>query len=145
MTDIEQKMTLRFYSYPMIERLNENYLKYAGKGTSKNAFITDLIIRGLDDLEDEKQPESKKILTLRKLAESIDKLDKSLNATMEFLNVNAQMNTNERKVTLKLLSCIYEMTKALIECENLDAEDIESGFYDELPLRLKKVLYDLKF
>lgn len=145
MTDIEQKITLRFYSYPMIERLNENYLKYAGKGTSKNAFITNLIIRGLDDLEDEKQPESKKILTLRKLAESIDKLDKSLNATMEFLNVNAQMNTNERKVTLKLLSCIYEMTKALIEYENLDAEDIESGFYDELPLRLKKVLYDLKF
>ncbi len=140
------KMTLRLYNQKFINRLNDAYEASGERFESKNHFLTELIKRGYEELAREQrlrggssrtehtEIESSVILQIHELVGELYLYNKR-----QVEEIVARFGISE-----KLMTSIYNMLIAILNDERISTKQVEEGFYDELPNRLKKELEKIR-
>ena len=136
MQNFEVKYTIRLYDPTLISELANQFEKEAATYRNKNEFFTHIIELGLNANRKGKQkaktPQDEK-----------DNQYALLRSVFDYMAV--QFKTLYIKLCLiEHLTCAtYNIANALNNGETLFTEKIESGFYDDVPTRYKKILDDL--
>lgn len=135
MNHFEVKCTIRFYNTALITALNKQLEKDAGLFRSENEFLNHLVERGLE------------VHVKEQSAKESHEEQGDLYALMlkVFSNISEQIKKlHAQETTLEYLLCsVYHIVAALNNGETLFSEKIESGFYNNTPPWLKKIIDDL--
>jgi hypothetical protein len=137
MQNFEVKYTIRLYDPTLISELANQFEKEATTYRNKNEFFTHIIELGLqanrkDGKQKAKAPQDEK--------SNLYPLIRAM-----FNHMAVQFKTLYVKLSLleRLNAATYNLAVALNNGETLFNEKVESGFYDDVPTRCKKILADL--
>lgn len=126
---------LRIYDSHLIEKLNENYK--AKRYESKNHFLNELIAIGLERKENLDGIKQKHEWKETLLGESIRVLSERI-ASLEMYTQNQFRHFYAlNEVNHAVTSALYSLCIATNAGYSLSDQDINSGYYDTLPIRFE--------
>lgn len=132
MKDSLREIMVRIYDSRIINRLDDMWNTVESLYTTKNTFIVDLLIRGLESAESER--ENKKLLfesgnifkELKRLTSLIDRVvDLGVENYKESFIVGKENQT--------LISRLYHLIFQLAKDKGISIEKYNDGFFDGLP------------
>ena len=140
------KMTLRLYDQKLINRLNESYEASGERYESKNHFLTELIKRGYEELAQEQGLRNKSDRTEHSNVESniILQIHELVGELYLYNKRQVEEIVSRFGISEKLMTAVYNMLIAIVNDERISTKQVEEGFYDELPNRLKKELEKIR-
>ena len=131
-SDTLKEMMVRIRDSRIIERLDNLWLKYKRLYTTQNQFIVDLLVRGIENAENElanvkEMKESGNIFTeLKRLAGLIDRfVDVGYEHYKESFVVNKENQT--------LISRLYDVVFRIAKEKGISIENYNKGIFDGLP------------
>lgn len=139
---MNEQYTIRVYDTRLVSKVEELYKNCRDIYTSKNPFMVDCLVRGMEQIEkdlfgtsktdniDELYNEVK--LTIKKLDNLLKLCEKSAKETIANIQINQ-----------RLLSCNYNMLLGLSEEKPKSKEEVDGGWCDNLPSRLEEVFEEL--
>ena len=139
---MQEQYTIRVYNSRDVERIEKLFKKCQDKYRTKNPFLVDCIMRGMEDIEKEFFG-VRKIETLTEMYNEIEKTLKKVDELIKMSRKNANENLSYLRVISKLLSSNYNMLIGLSTDCPKQKEYIEAGLYDDLPERLSVILEEL--
>ena len=139
---MQEQYTIRVYNSKDVEKIEKLFKRCRDIYRTKNPFLVDCILRGLEDIEKEFFG-MKKIETPTEIYNEIEKTLTKLETLIKLSEKSAKENMVSLKVISKLLSCNYNMLIGLSTDCPKQKEYIEAGMYDELPERLSEIFEEL--
>lgn len=139
---MQEQYTIRVYNSKDVERIEKLFKKCQDKYRTKNPFLVDCVMRGMEDIEKELFG-VRKIETLTEIYNEIEKTLKKLDELIKMSRKNTNENLSYLRVISKLLSSNYNMLIGLSTDCPKQKEYIEAGLYDDLPERLSVILEEL--
>lgn len=142
MKDSLREIMVRIYDSRVINRLDDMWDSMKSLYTTKNMFMVDLIIRGLESAESER--ENKKVLfesgnifkELKRLTSLIDRVvDLGVENYKESFIVGKENQT--------LISRLYHVIFQLAKDKGISIEKYNEGFFDELPENFEDITQSL--
>jgi len=142
MKDSLREIMVRIYDSRVINRLDDMWDSVKSLYTTKNMFMVDLIIRGLESAESER--ENKKVLfesgnifkELKRLTSLIDRVvDLGVENYKESFIVGKENQT--------LISRLYHVIFQLAKDKGISIEKYNEGFFDELPENFEDITQSL--
>lgn len=139
---MQEQFTVRVYDSKLVNKINSLYKQCRDVYATKNPFLVDCIVRGLDSLEKDFFG-VKKIESLNALYDEIKLTIEKLNTLIKATEKNSKENLANLSVNQKLLSCNYNMLLGLSENNPLKRDFVEAGLYDNTPERLEEILEEI--
>lgn len=131
-SDTLKEIMVRIRDSRIIERLDNLWLKYERLYTTQNQFIVDLLVRGIENAENElanvkEMKESGNIFTeLKRLAGLIDRfVDVGYEHYKESFVVSKENQT--------LISRLYDVVFRIAKEKGISIENYNKGIFDGLP------------
>jgi len=124
--------TIRIYQSSTIERLKTKWKEYSNLYSNQNSFIVDLIVRGLESLEDEDN-------NLKSLKESgnifaeMKRITALLNRVIDVGYDNYKESYVIGKENQTLISRLYHVVFRLASEKGISADIYNTGALDSLP------------
>ncbi len=132
MKDNLREIMVRIYDSRIINRLDEMWENVKSLYTTKNMFMVDLIIRGLESEENER--ENKKLLfesgdIFKELKRLIALVDRVVDLGVENYKENFIIGKENQTLISRLYHVIFQLAKE----KGISIEKYNDGFFDGLP------------
>lgn len=139
---MKEQFTVRIYDTKIAKKLEKVFEENKDVYATKNPFLVDCVIRGLETIERDLAGQ-KKIENITDLYDEIKLTIDKLNSLIKLCEKNAKETMANLAVNQKLLSCNYSMLLGLSEDVPKKTAYVEAGMYDNLPERLADLLEDV--
>lgn len=132
MKDNLREIMVRIYDSRIINRLDEMWENVKSLYTTKNMFMVDLIVRGLESEENER--ENKKLLfesgdIFKELKRLIALVDRVVDLGVENYKENFIIGKENQTLISRLYHVIFQLAKE----KGISIEKYNDGFFDGLP------------
>ncbi|MCM1556936.1 MAG: hypothetical protein NC087_05320 [Anaeroplasma bactoclasticum] len=138
MKDTLLKLTVRLYDSTVINRLDTLWEQVNKIYSVKNAFICDVLLRGIESLENE-QANVKEMI---KSGNIFNELKRLTNMLSRFVDVGYEHYKESYVVSKEnrtLISRLYDIIFKIAEDKGISIDDYNDGLFDELPENFEAV------
>lgn len=142
MRKAKEQFTVRIYDSKELDKINQAYEKSKRNYSSKQSFLKECLLRGIDNVMKE-QGLTNKIVDIEELFDEIHKTFENLQRLITMSEKNAKENIANLTVNRKILSCNYNMLLGISDDSPKDKDFVESGMFDDVPPRFVKLLDDI--
>ncbi len=139
---MNEQYTIRVYDTRLVSKVEELYKNCKDIYTSKNPFMVDCLVRGMEVIEKDLFG-TKKTDNVEELYNEVKLTIKKLDSLLKLCEKAARESIANIKINQNLLSCNYKMLLGLSDNNPEPREKVESGMYDNLPARLEEVLEEV--
>lgn len=134
--------TVRIYDTTLVNKVDEIFKKCKDIYPTKNPFLVDCILRGVETIEKDLLGE-KQIESIADLFDEIHLAIEKLEKLTKLCEKNAREIIANLTVNQKLLSCNYNLLLGISEDSPKKKDFVEAGMFDDLPTRLAEFLEGL--
>lgn len=134
--------TVRIYDTTLVNKVDEIFKKCKDVYPTKNPFLVDCILRGVETIEKDLLGE-KQIESIADLFDEIHLTIEKLEKLTKLCEKNAKEIIANLTVNQKLLSCNYNLLLGISEDSPKKKDFVEAGMFDDLPTRLAEFLEGL--
>jgi hypothetical protein len=158
MKNLEVLHTLRLYDGDFIAKLGTLMAREKTRYRNKNEFLTAVLKQGFESYtaaanKTDAKPNTTAFLSTASIAENSDGMTAIDNAS-DIYRLLTEMNDYMimqfkalalyQEINQKMLAAIYRMQLAIAGGEKVATKTVETGFYDDLPARFDKIIYNIK-
>ena len=126
------KLTLRIYDSSVIKRLNTFWQSVSRLYPSKNSFYIDILLKGLETLEQE-TTNTKILLNDNNICTEINKISQNLNLLQKQCKITYKDSFISNRENQVLLTRLYHMLGQLIQDKGIPIDAYNKGIFDNLP------------
>ncbi len=126
------KLTLRIYDSGVIKRLNSFWQNVSRLYPSKNSFYIDILLKGLETLEQETN-NAKTLLNDNNIGTEINKISQNLNLLQKQCKISYKDSFISSRENQVLLIRLYHMLGQLIQDKGISIDAYNKGIFDNLP------------
>lgn len=132
MKDSIREMMVRLYDSKVIDRLDDLWLKHERLYTTKNSFICDLLLRGIESVENElanvkeMQKDGNIFKEMKRLTSLLDRF---VDVGYEHYKESYVIGKENQTLISRLYDVIFRMAKE----HGISIENYNDGTYDTLP------------
>ena len=126
------KLTLRIYDSNVIKRLNTFWQSVNRLYPSKNSFYIDILLKGLETLEQE-TTNAKILLNDNNICTEINKISQTLNLLQKQCKISYKDSFISSRENQVLLIRLYHMLGQLIQDKGISIDAYNKGIFDNLP------------
>lgn len=126
------KLTLRIYDSSVIKRLNTFWQSVNRLYPSKNSFYIDILLKGLETLEQETN-NAKTLLNDNNICTEINKITQNLNLLQKQCKITYKDSFISNRENQVLLIRLYHMLGQLIQDKGMSIDAYNKGIFDNLP------------
>ncbi len=126
------KLTLRIYDSGVIKRLNSFWQNVSRLYPSKNSFYIDILLKGLETLEQEAN-NAKTLLNDNNICTEINKITQNLNLLQKQCKISYKDSFISSRENQVLLIRLYHMLGQLIQDKGISIDAYNKGIFDNLP------------
>ena len=126
------KLTLRIYDSGVIKRLNSFWQNVSRLYPSKNSFYIDILLKGLEALEQETN-NAKTLLNDNNIGTEINKISQNLNLLQKQCKISYKDSFISSRENQVLLIRLYHMLGQLIQDKGISIDAYNKGIFDNLP------------
>lgn len=127
-----RKLTVRLYDSKIIERLDELWLSHTRLYRNKNSFIVDIIIRGIESVENELS-NIKEMYDSGNIFKELKRLTSLMDRVVDVGYENYKESFIIGKENQVIMSRLYNMIFQLAKEKGVSVDKYNAGFFDELP------------
>lgn len=137
-----EQYTVRIYDTSLSNKIDEIFKKCQSLYSTKNPFIADCILRGVEAIEKDLFGE-KKIQNFKELFDEIRLTIEKLEKLTKLCERNTKDILANLEINQKLLSCNYNLLMGISDDNPKKKDFVEAGLFDDLPERLVNYLEDI--
>ena len=126
------EMMVRMYNSNSIERLNAKWKEYQSLYSNRNGFMVDLIMRGLESLENEDR-NFKELKESGNIFSEMKKITSLLDRLIDFGHDNYKESYVIGKENQTLISRLYHIIFRIAKEQGISADIYNTGALDGLP------------
>lgn len=139
---MNEQYTIRVYDARLVSKVEELYKNCKDIYTSKNPFMVDCLVRGMEVIEKDLFGTSETD-NVDELYNEVKLTVKKLDSLLKLCEKSAKESIANIQINQRLLSCNYNMLLGLSEDKPKSKEEVDGGWCDNLPARLEDVLTEL--
>ena len=139
---MQEQYTVRVYDKRIVDRIEKLYKNCKDIYSTRNPFLVDCITRGAETIERDLFGAGKEN-SISGIYEEIHITVKKLDNLLKICEKSAKEGLANLSITQKLLSSNYNMLLGLSDNKPCRKDEVEKGYYDDLPDRLSEVLEEV--
>jgi len=139
---MNEQYTIRVYDTRLVSKVEELYKNCRDIYTSKNPFMVDCLVRGMEVIERELFGTSETD-NVDELYNEVKLTVKKLDNLLKLCEKSAKESIANIQINQRLLSSNYNMLLGLSENKPKRKEEVDGGWCDNLPTRLEEVMEEL--
>lgn len=142
MKDSLREIMVRIYDSRVINRLDDMWDSVKSLYTTKNMFMVDLIIRGLESAESERE-NKKALFESGNIFKELKRLTSLIDRVVDLGVENYRESFIVGKENQTLISRLYHVIFQLAKDKGISIEKYNEGFFDELPENFEDITQSL--